>query len=441
MRIMKRSLVSFILVMVTACYAVAVESVNWQTDYPAALKTATAQKKNILLLFTGSDWCPACKVLEKQILSSAEFRTFANENLVPVMVDFPRTKKLPEAQAKANEALRKQFGIEAFPTMLMLDSAGNLLEEFGYKGQKPDEFVIELNRSRMMVPRRNPVPPLEGKLASQEVIKFYDSVIFPPKGKSSDGWSYQRKNFEYYKLKMVTEPLNSGVINQQTADWITAVLQRYFTLPGYVSTAELEKSGREIYLKDGKASSPYFLACYLLTIPGQDVKIRKAVMRGAQEKILKDEKLPLPLRIIYNRANGREIFSLIKRALYSGELEQVHPQFIYRNFAESDDIAALQSILEQLRKTKIDTWVAKMIAAKIEKDIAWNSRGTGIASKVTEKGWKDFSAHGDMAYKYAEEAWKMHPEWPEAAALLVEISYSMCGRDAMVMWFNRAVAA
>ncbi|MHB9139762.1 MAG: thioredoxin family protein, partial [Victivallaceae bacterium] len=440
---MKRLLVSFILATVnlTACYAIAAESVNWQTDYPAALKTAAAQKKNVLVLFDGYDWCPASKVLEKQILKSAEFQAFANENLVTVMIDFPRTRKLPEAQAKANEALRKQFGIEAFPTMLMLDADGNLLEEFSYNGQKPDEFVIELNRSRMMVPKRNPVPPLEGKLASQEVIKFYDSVIFPPKGKSSDAWSYQRKNFEYYKLKMVTEPLKSGGINQKEADWITGMLKRYFELSENSSITELEKSGMDIYLKEGVAASSYFLACYLWTIPGQDTTFRRILNRSLQEKFLADEKLPLPLRIVYNRANGREIFSLVKHALGSGELEQAHPQFIYRNLSECDNIETMKVMLSRLEKLRIDPWVAKMIAAKIELDIAWNARGCGYANTVTDEGWKEFAAHGKIASKYLEDAWKMHPEWPEAAGLLVYVSCGQSGGDDMVKWFNRAVSA
>ncbi len=443
MRFIKKLWVSFVLTMVTltVCYAGSAESVNWQSDYATALKTAAATKKNVLLLFTGSDWCPDCKALEQQILSSVEFRKFTNENLVAVLADFPRTKKLPEEQAKANEALRKKFGVEGYPTLILLDANGNVLDKLGYSGQTPEAFVTELNRARMMIPRRNPVPVLEGKRASTEVIKFYDAIIFPPKGKSTDCRSYLQKNFDYYSRCLVTEPLKTGAVNQRTADWITAMLTNYCDQPGKRSIIEVEKSGREIYLQEGAAASPYFLVCYLWTVSNQDPKYRRILMSEALEKLSANKKLPLPLRVIYNRSTGRKNFQLIKQALASGELEQAHPQYIYRNLAETDDLAELQSILSMLEKSKIDPWVAKMMAGEIEFKIACDARGSGSAHTVTENGWKEFYTHGKLAYQYMEDAWKMNQKWPESAGKLVDVSCGLCDKDIMIQWFNRAVAA
>ncbi|MFA6102555.1 MAG: ankyrin repeat domain-containing protein [Victivallaceae bacterium] len=443
MRIMQKSGISFMLAMfiMAVCHAGPAADVNWQNDYASALKTAAAAKKNILLLFTGSDWCPACKSLEQQILNSAEFKTFANENLIAVLVDFPRIKKLTEAQVQSNEALQKKFCVKAYPTVILLDAGGNVLEEFGYSGQTPEAFIIELNRARMMVPRREPVPPLEGKRAPLEVVKFYDSIVFPPKGKSADNWSYLRKCFDFYKLRLVTEPLNSGAIKQNEADWITAMLTRYFWQPGYLKTAELEKSGREIYLKENAAVSSYFLACYLWTLSEQDAKFRHAVMEAASRKLLADKKLPALLHMIYNHATGGEIVSLLNQAIVSGELDKAPPQFIYRMLTEHKNTAAtLKPTLLLLEKSKIDTWIARMIAAQIELNIAWKARGGGYAYTVKENGWKEFNEHSELAYKYLEEAWKMHPEWPEAAGLLVYVACGLDGND-MVQWFNRTVAA
>lgn len=443
MRLIKKTGISFILAMLTlaVCHAGTSENVNWQNDYAAALKTAAAGKKNILLLFTGSDWCPACKALEQRILSSAEFRTFANESLVSVLVDFPRTKKLPDAQILANEALQKKFGVEGYPAIILLDANGNVLDELSYSGQTPEAFVTELNRAGMMVPRREPVPPLEGKRASMEVIKFYDSIIFPPKGKSTVSWSYFREVFDFYKQQLVTNPLKSGAINQNTADWISAMLTRYFWQPGYLTTAELEKSGREIYLKEGTAASPYFLTCYLWTVPEQDAKFRRTLMGAAREKLRANKKLPILLQMIYNHATGREVISLLNQAIVTGELDQAPPQFIYRMLTERDSRNAFQSILPLLEKSKIDPWVAKMLAGQIELGIAWEARGGGYVNTVTDKGWQEFNEHSKLACKYLEDAWKMHPEWPEAAGALVYVTMGTGDAKDMAQWFNRAVAA
>src|SRR5947209_4624292 len=65
---------------------------DWLTDLPKALGKAKAEKKLVLMDFTGSDWCPPCKALHKNVLSSKEFEGYAQTNLVLVLVDFPRSK-------------------------------------------------------------------------------------------------------------------------------------------------------------------------------------------------------------------------------------------------------------------------------------------------------------------------------------------------------------
>ncbi len=43
---------------------------NWNTDYENTLTKAKIEKKGVLLLFTGSDWCPPCKKLHSAIFES-----------------------------------------------------------------------------------------------------------------------------------------------------------------------------------------------------------------------------------------------------------------------------------------------------------------------------------------------------------------------------------
>ena len=44
--------------------AAAAKEPAWQTDFQAAQAKAKAQKKILLVAFTGSDWCPWCKKLQ-----------------------------------------------------------------------------------------------------------------------------------------------------------------------------------------------------------------------------------------------------------------------------------------------------------------------------------------------------------------------------------------
>jgi protein disulfide-isomerase len=120
---------------------------TWLTDLAKAQATAKQEKKLVLLDFTGSDWCPPCKALHKNVLTSKEFVDFAKENLVLVEVDFPRTKKLPAAQQKANDALAKKYNIEGFPTIIVLDAEGKKLsQDVGYDGTKAKDYVAKLQK-------------------------------------------------------------------------------------------------------------------------------------------------------------------------------------------------------------------------------------------------------------------------------------------------------
>jgi len=118
---------------------------DWLTNIEQAKKTAQNKHKPIFLVFEGSDWCAPCKKLERNILSTPEFKAFAKEHLVLLKADFPRRKKnrLPVAQQKHNNALAEQYNPEGvFPTVIILDAQGNVLGRTGYLRHKTPEFYI-----------------------------------------------------------------------------------------------------------------------------------------------------------------------------------------------------------------------------------------------------------------------------------------------------------
>ncbi|HVI71783.1 MAG TPA: thioredoxin family protein [Pyrinomonadaceae bacterium] len=119
---------------------------TWMTDLPKAQAKAKAEKKMVLVDFTGSDWCPPCKALHKNVLSSPEFLSYAKDNLVLVEIDFPRTKTQAPELKKANKELAKKHDISGYPTVVVFDSNGKeLMKEVGYDGKtKGADFVAKL---------------------------------------------------------------------------------------------------------------------------------------------------------------------------------------------------------------------------------------------------------------------------------------------------------
>lgn len=124
----------------------AAESVTWLTDAAKAQAQAKAEKKLVLLDFTGSDWCGWCIKLNKEVFSQPEFAEYAQKNLVCVEVDFPNKKKLSAEQKKANDALAAKYKIEGYPTIIVLDGEGKKVGELNYMKGGPKAFIAALDK-------------------------------------------------------------------------------------------------------------------------------------------------------------------------------------------------------------------------------------------------------------------------------------------------------
>jgi thioredoxin-related protein len=120
----------------------------WFTDLAAAQGQANVEKKSVLLVFHGSDWCPPCIELQRQVFQSAEFADYARKTLVLVDVDFPEKPKQSVELKRANLALKAKFNVgDNYPTVVLLDAAGEtVLQEAGYFGGGPSEVLAELKR-------------------------------------------------------------------------------------------------------------------------------------------------------------------------------------------------------------------------------------------------------------------------------------------------------
>ena len=83
-------------------------SLSWETDFNTAKLKAEKSNKPILMLFTGSDWCPPCKLLKKDFFNSSKFIAKA-DNFVLLLVDSPKNKEL---LTKTQETQNKQLNLD-----------------------------------------------------------------------------------------------------------------------------------------------------------------------------------------------------------------------------------------------------------------------------------------------------------------------------------------
>lgn len=115
---------------------------GWLDDFDAALEKASAEKKLVLVDFSGSDWCGWCKRLDSEVFDTDEFRKGAAKKFVLLMIDSPSDKSKLSAKAKTqNPELCKKYAVRGFPTVLILDSTGKEIHRTGYRKGGPKEYL------------------------------------------------------------------------------------------------------------------------------------------------------------------------------------------------------------------------------------------------------------------------------------------------------------
>lgn len=112
---------------------------GWSIKIDEAYELSKKSGKPILANFTGSDWCGWCKRLTASVFSKEEFKTWAEDNVILLELDFPRRSKQPDEIRQQNANLQKAFKITGYPTIWVFnldkDEAGKFnIEALGKTG-------------------------------------------------------------------------------------------------------------------------------------------------------------------------------------------------------------------------------------------------------------------------------------------------------------------
>ncbi|MCP4976932.1 MAG: thioredoxin family protein [Maribacter sp.] len=145
---MKKAFILFLLPLILSAQADfdVVKDSKWLTDYDKALKEATKESKNVLVYFTGSDWCPPCKMLKTDLFDSQEFKAISKDYVL-LYVDVPRNSDLltPEQMAHNKEVMGKYNKKGVFPLLKIVNGKGNALDEYsGYSMNGEIQYHLDL---------------------------------------------------------------------------------------------------------------------------------------------------------------------------------------------------------------------------------------------------------------------------------------------------------
>lgn len=148
-----------VLALACLCMAVPVNaSEGWLTDYDAAMAKAEETGRPVLTIFTGSDWCPHCLTLEENVLATDTFLSWAEENVVLLMIDLPQSGISPEVRSQRSQVCIK-YGVRTFPSALLIAPTGEKITvKTGYTGLSAQTWVAQMAEH---------VPPRPARSASE----------------------------------------------------------------------------------------------------------------------------------------------------------------------------------------------------------------------------------------------------------------------------------
>lgn len=105
---------------------------KWTMDLEAAKTYAEENEIPLFLNFTGSDWCGWCKLMDKNVFADPQWEQFAKDNLVLVTIDFPQDESIvPEKYKERNRELQAEYGVEGYPTYLILTPDMDVVGQLG----------------------------------------------------------------------------------------------------------------------------------------------------------------------------------------------------------------------------------------------------------------------------------------------------------------------
>ena len=107
-----------------------------EKDFEKALAEAKKDGKVLMLEFTGSQWCPPCKMLHKYVLNTDKFLKHAKDKLKVVVAD--------AANAAQYAKLADTYELTGFPTIILINPQSGYIEKIvGFQIQSPEEMIAK----------------------------------------------------------------------------------------------------------------------------------------------------------------------------------------------------------------------------------------------------------------------------------------------------------
>ena len=174
--------------------------IQWESDFETAKARAATENKPLLLHFYG-DYCPPCKLMERDVFPDAKVGEKINAGFVAVKIN--TTQQTPLSSA---------YGIRFMPTDIYLLPDGEELHRRVGGKVNPEEFLAEVELVVAKLPKSQPIMQQQPRqIAQQPVIQ---QTIQPQVTQQSVA---QQSAYNFADYAMNAPPAYSQAALSQTA--------------------------------------------------------------------------------------------------------------------------------------------------------------------------------------------------------------------------------
>jgi thiol-disulfide isomerase/thioredoxin len=289
-------------------------------NFQGALDLAAKEKKMVLVDF-GAPWCPSCVRMETEVFGDKDFQK-ASKNLVKLAINVDKAE---------NEALKKQYGVKAIPTLVILNEKGE-----------------ELYRSLDFIPPKILAANIKKALGSQ--LKSTDELIALAKANNKEA---QLTLADRYQQQLNYEEAAKwyATANEQNLSWAGADVEAWHSK--YSDKKENLKEYQEVLKK--------WIALYPESLESLDWRDYLQSTYGEKEQTQKnalaEENVKLIEAWIASPEKRAKVFAETKMGDFSGK-ELVHLNTALASNYETlkkpeQQKAAQAAALAELKKMKL----------------------------------------------------------------------------------------
>jgi protein disulfide-isomerase len=114
--------------------------VSDDTNFPRSAELAKRTNRPLLLAFLGTDWGISSLKLDREVFDQAELSDNSKYDFLLCKLHFYQTQERSPETFRQNEELATKYGVQDFPTVVVLSPDGHELGRFGYIAGGPKAF-------------------------------------------------------------------------------------------------------------------------------------------------------------------------------------------------------------------------------------------------------------------------------------------------------------